>query len=519
MGRIHKKSALTRSAPLILAAHEEGVNLLWERYEEQLPLCAFTANGLNCRKCFQGPCRINPFGDQPTRGVCGADRDQIVMETLFQATREGVLESARTISSPDESLSGQEIPGPDSDLPRQTQKRLTDHGVLPVRKGQILEVQNSYFSHKGYLAATLRDLTRMGLIHYAFLKGFAQSVSSSAPAESGDDSGKANILIVGRPPAGHISAFRRKVQEGNEGEKIALWLQGMTDIPAFPSIPDHGSPEMALAMNLDALILYPDAHLPSLEDLAKKWEIPVLLGQEEKGIEWIAAQAFELARGHQKKKVRFVSSGIPPGPSGRAPILDRVKDVQEAMSAGKIGGILVLWAEPNVKQAFFERTLTLMENALKEKFLVFAGGEAAAQAHLLEEELERRMGGKKPDLPGSRIRLLNYLGSRGEIPALVAFLRSLNPDKEFNEMPLVVSFPEFYRTSTWAVAVTFLSMGFAVQLGAQLPFWGSPSLSQVLLKEWPRISGGVLLASPSLPDGPAQAQEIKSYIQSQSFSP
>jgi hypothetical protein len=189
------------------------------------------------------------------------------------------------------------------------------------------------------------------------------------------------------------------------------------------------------------------------------------------------------------------------------------------MSAGKIGGILVLWAEPNVKQAFFERTLTLMENALKEKFLVFAGGEAAAQAHLLEEELERRMGGKKPDLPGSRIRLLNYLGSRGEIPALVAFLRSLNPDKEFNEMPLVVSFPEFYRTSTWAVAVTFLSMGFAVQLGAQLPFWGSPSLSQVLLKEWPRISGGVLLASPSLPDGPAQAQEIKSYIQSRSFSP
>ena len=120
MGRIHKKSALTRSAPLILAAHEEGVNLLWERYEEQLPLCAFTANGLNCRKCFQGPCRINPFGDQPTRGVCGADRDQIVMETLFQATREGVLESARTISSLDESLPGQEFPGLDSDLPRQT---------------------------------------------------------------------------------------------------------------------------------------------------------------------------------------------------------------------------------------------------------------------------------------------------------------------------------------------------------------------------------------------------------------
>src|SRR5512139_286956 len=99
MNRIHKKSALGQTTPLILAAHDRRESLLWGRYEEQVPLCAFTANGLNCRKCFHGPCRINPFGDKPTRGVCGADRDQIVMENLFQATLEGVLESARTISS------------------------------------------------------------------------------------------------------------------------------------------------------------------------------------------------------------------------------------------------------------------------------------------------------------------------------------------------------------------------------------------------------------------------------------
>ena len=84
MERIHRKSALNRTTELILATHERGEGLLWERYEKQLPLCAFTGNGLNCRKCFQGPCRVSPFGDEPDRGVCGADRDQIVMENLFQ---------------------------------------------------------------------------------------------------------------------------------------------------------------------------------------------------------------------------------------------------------------------------------------------------------------------------------------------------------------------------------------------------------------------------------------------------
>jgi len=518
MNRIHKKSALGQTTPLILAAHDRGESLLWGRYEEQVPLCAFTANGLNCRKCFHGPCRINPFGDQPTRGVCGADRDQIVMENLFQATLEGVLERARTISSLDESLSDQEFPDLDSDFPHQTRKTLTNHGILPVRKIQILAVQNSYFSHKGYLTKTLKDLTRMGLIHYGLLKGLGKYVPSSGTAESRYDPERANVLIVGQPPANHISAFRKRIQEGEQGQKINLWLQGVRNLPAFPSIADHGSPEMALAMNLDALIIYPGAHLPSLEDLAKKWEIPVLLGEEDKGIEWIAGQALELALDHQKKKGRLDSSRIPPSQPPRVSIFDRVRDIQEALSTGQIEGILAIWAEPNVKQTFFERTLTLMENALEEKFLVFLGGEAGAQLNLLDEELGRRMERKPANLPGAGISFLNTLRSQGEISEIVAFLRNLNPEKEFNEMPVVVSFPELSRTSTWALAVSFLSLGFTVQLSTQLPFWGSPSLSEVLLKEWPRISGGILLASPTVPDGQTQAQEIRSYIKSRRFA-
>jgi hypothetical protein len=517
MNRIHKKSALAQAAPLILALHDQGENLSWGRYEEQLPLCAFTANGLNCRKCFQGPCRINPFGDQPTRGVCGADRDQVVMENFFQATLEGVLETARSISSIDESLGSQEIPDMDSDLPQETRKRLTEHGILPVRKAQLLEVQNGYFSHKGYLSQTLRDLTRLGLIHYGLLKELEKSSSSMGRDEFPYDPEWANLFIVGQPSLNHLSGLRTKVQERAEGKKINLWVQGARALPIFPSFPDHGSPEMALAMGLDALIIYPNAYFPALEEMAKKWEVPVLLGEEDKGIERIAREAFALALDHQKKKGHVPPSPIPSIQTSGASILDRVEEVQEALNAGQVKGFLVIWGEPNVKQAFFERTLCLMESALNSKLLVLVGGEAAAQAGFLNEELARRMGKNMPDNSGTKFGNLSYFLSWGEIPRLVSFLMALGSDREFHQMPLVVSFPEFARASTWASAVSFLSLGFAVQLGTQLPFWGSPFLSEVLLKDWPKISGGALLASPSLPDGQTQAREMISYIQSRSF--
>ena len=177
MERIHRKSALNRTAELILAAHERGEGFLWERYEKQLPLCAFTSNGLNCRKCFQGPCRVSPFGDEPDRGVCGADRDQIVMENLFRTTLEGVLETARSVA-----LMGKgagELPDVSEDLSRKLRKGLSEMGMLPVTKGQIFDLRNSFFSHRDYLSDTLCDLVRMGLIHYGFLKAGKSSAGKT----------------------------------------------------------------------------------------------------------------------------------------------------------------------------------------------------------------------------------------------------------------------------------------------------------------------------------------------------
>ncbi|OIP97104.1 MAG: carbon-monoxide dehydrogenase catalytic subunit [Syntrophobacteraceae bacterium CG2_30_61_12] len=63
-------------------AEHDQVRTVWDRYQAQLPQCGFCELGLSCRNCAMGPCRIDPFGEGPQVGVCGADADIIVARNL-----------------------------------------------------------------------------------------------------------------------------------------------------------------------------------------------------------------------------------------------------------------------------------------------------------------------------------------------------------------------------------------------------------------------------------------------------
>lgn len=69
--------------PILARTIEEGIETAWDRLEEQQPQCGFGQLGVCCNRCTMGPCRIDPFGDGPTKGVCGADADLIVARNLL----------------------------------------------------------------------------------------------------------------------------------------------------------------------------------------------------------------------------------------------------------------------------------------------------------------------------------------------------------------------------------------------------------------------------------------------------
>ena len=73
-------------ATIEMLEHVQGqdLNLVWDRYEAMQPQCGFGSLGICCRNCTMGPCRIDPLGDGPREGICGATADIIAARNLIR---------------------------------------------------------------------------------------------------------------------------------------------------------------------------------------------------------------------------------------------------------------------------------------------------------------------------------------------------------------------------------------------------------------------------------------------------
>ncbi|RLG12561.1 carbon-monoxide dehydrogenase catalytic subunit [Candidatus Pacearchaeota archaeon] len=88
--KIAKNRSLDITAQvLIKKALKEGIQTAWDRLELQQPQCGYGELGLCCTNCNLGPCRINPFGEEPQKGVCGATADTIVARNLLRMLATG----------------------------------------------------------------------------------------------------------------------------------------------------------------------------------------------------------------------------------------------------------------------------------------------------------------------------------------------------------------------------------------------------------------------------------------------
>jgi len=85
-----KQMSISNDAQEMLRrAHEEGIDTVWERLAAQQPQCGYCSLGVSCRICSMGPCRIDPFGEGPQVGVCGANADTIVARNLGRTIAAG----------------------------------------------------------------------------------------------------------------------------------------------------------------------------------------------------------------------------------------------------------------------------------------------------------------------------------------------------------------------------------------------------------------------------------------------
>jgi carbon-monoxide dehydrogenase catalytic subunit len=81
-----ERSSDKAAQEMIAYMAKEGQQNAWDRLQAQLPQCGFGKQGICCRICTMGPCRITK---KAPVGVCGADADTIVARNFLRAVAAG----------------------------------------------------------------------------------------------------------------------------------------------------------------------------------------------------------------------------------------------------------------------------------------------------------------------------------------------------------------------------------------------------------------------------------------------
>ncbi|MFC2164496.1 anaerobic carbon-monoxide dehydrogenase catalytic subunit [Acidobacteriota bacterium] len=85
-----EKKSIDNSVNLMIdKAAVDGVETIWDRAALQKARCGFGEQGLCCRNCYMGPCRINPKGKEPRTGICGATAEVIVARNFARMIAAG----------------------------------------------------------------------------------------------------------------------------------------------------------------------------------------------------------------------------------------------------------------------------------------------------------------------------------------------------------------------------------------------------------------------------------------------
>ena len=81
-----KRSIDKASQEMIAQMDEAGLQNAWDRFDAQSPQCGFGKQGICCRICSMGPCRITK---KAPAGICGATADTIAARNLLRMIASG----------------------------------------------------------------------------------------------------------------------------------------------------------------------------------------------------------------------------------------------------------------------------------------------------------------------------------------------------------------------------------------------------------------------------------------------
>ncbi len=526
---IQKKTADRAVEHFLLKAAEEGVSLVWDRFEGQLPQCGFCEAGLSCRDCLQGPCISHPFREANKAGVCGKDKDLLAAQSLLRLVVKGTMAILDQVNDFVKGVeSGEMTPQKKSQAAQVIKEiqRLFKNGDAQVMKAFPAALTDSWQEMGIYPGGLAQDLfkaaqkveggvasvedTLLWAFKCSLLGCVAQKLQGSLKRSVfGDISPTAVEVNLGvlQKEAPHILLYghfspilKHKIAAAAAKRKIRV-LGVCTDplLPpyTFSPVTNYGSQEIPLMTGAVSLIVTGDQFVnPSLAGIAKEWGVAVVATEvlkNERSLDSFARQivakaekAFEFRRGVSGEIPEHKESAVM---GFSAENLD-VKKIVETLKGGKVRGIVIFSGSGNVKFSQDHEIVTMAREFLQNDVFCVSEGDAsvslAKYGFLSPQQKEKNCGKGVSDLltslGGNKPSVLD-LGS-SENGGVTDFLLAMAGagKKALKDYPIVACFSEANRGAEVAEVMWTVAMGVSAYFWPCLPVTGSPKTMEALAK-------------------------------------
>src|SRR5512139_3537318 len=201
-------------------AGDEGVDLVSDRLRKMMPECAFGELGTCCVMCYMGPCRIDPFGQGPQLGVCGATPDVIAARNFLRAATGGASSHAghaRELAILLLEIGEGRAPG----------YEVREEGKLLSLAGQLAVPVD-----RGPVNAVAADVARKPLADSGRMDGQPMNWIRARPSRTEYAKWEKRGLIVSNPH-NEIETAMHRTSMGNDADPLNLWVatlrMGMVD--------------------------------------------------------------------------------------------------------------------------------------------------------------------------------------------------------------------------------------------------------------------------------------------------
>jgi hydroxylamine reductase (hybrid-cluster protein) len=259
MRDVVKKSADPAVNQILVKAYRNGTALAWDRSEAQQPQCGFGRLAVCCLDCFEGPCRVIPFGSEQQTTICGRDQAALTTHRFAKKAGDGAVAMAKLAAefggTIDASL-WQAATATDDDM-LATPERIAEIGQATAAALESIAVAKAKTYGKGEPAETA---VNMGVLR----------------------PDRANIVLHGHVAPAVVKALADAAATSSPPlNLVAICGSEISGRLGIPVLTNYDSQEAALLTGaVDLLVLGRQCIMPSVVAEAKRASIMVLRAGE-----------------------------------------------------------------------------------------------------------------------------------------------------------------------------------------------------------------------------------------------